>query len=599
MLNPKNNRLNYGSILSPPNNYHLDFAIGTTYSLDLDALVGSSISLGLSQETDSTLMENPIFLLEALRGTSDKLALFCENGRIHLPNKPTSLYILLEDMIFQVNNPKFDSNDNDYSFHPKFWFLRFIDDEGSVMYRLVVLSRNLTFDRSWDITFTMDGFLEDKKIDKNKPISKFIESLINYSTNESKTYKMRKIVEELDFIQFDLDSKIFDDFDFIVNGIGEKQFSMQENAVCTEKWDELFIMSPFLSTTVIRDFNNRQNKDSKGILITRANSLGKLNSVDCSNFEVYRLRDELIDGESAISGETRNMLTHDIHAKIYLIEYDENVELYLGSLNASHNALFGNIEFMIKLKAKKNKFNMVNLMEDIFNGEKGGKDCPFQLVDIENIIYESVDPEGQNLDLIIKRIIKLNIKANVTSNGDLYDINLTVDNFDENKFKDYEINIKPLLSGQNVKFSKNMTFEKISKIDISEFFKLTICDKEHTKRALIKIPISGMPENRQNEVISSIIDDETAFVKYVAFLLGDDYVLIPSNPGYDGNSNDPKGIGQLKPELYEKMLRVAQSNPKKLENVGFLIRTLSNDDVIPEGFEELYAAFLRGAEKYG
>ena len=599
MLNPKSNRLNYGSILSPPNNYQLDFAIGTTYSLDLDALVGSSISLGLSQETDSTLMENPIFLLEALRGTSDKLALFCENGRIHLPNKPTSLYILLEDMIFQVNNPKFDSNDNDYSFHPKFWFLRFIDDEGSVMYRLVVLSRNLTFDRSWDITFTMDGFLEDKKTDKNKPISKFIEYLINYSTNESKTDKMKKIVEELDFIKFDLDSKIFDDFDFIVNGIGEKQFSMQNYSVCTEKWDELFIMSPFLSTTVIRDFNNRQNKDSKGILITRANSLGKLKTEDCSNFEVYRLRDELIDGESAISDETQNMLKHDIHAKIYLIEYDENVELYLGSLNASHNALFGNIEFMIKLKAKKNKFNMVNLMEDIFNGEKGGKDCPFQLVDIENIIYESVDPEGQNLDLIIKRIIKLNIKANVTSNGDLYDINLTVDNFDENKFKDYEINIKPLLSGQNVKFSKNMTFEKISKIDISEFFKLTICDKEHTKRALIKIPISGMPENRQNEVISSIIDDETAFVKYVAFLLGDDYVLIPSNPGHNGNSNDPKGIGQLKPELYEKMLRAAQSNPKKLENVGFLIKNLSNDDVIPKGFKEFYEAFLRGAEKYG
>ena len=57
MLNPNNNRLNYGSILYPPNNYELDFAIGTTYSLDLDALVGSSIALGLSQETDSNLRE--------------------------------------------------------------------------------------------------------------------------------------------------------------------------------------------------------------------------------------------------------------------------------------------------------------------------------------------------------------------------------------------------------------------------------------------------------------------------------------------------------------------------------------------------------------
>lgn len=599
MLNPKNNRLNYGSILSPPNNYQLDFAIGTTYSLDLDALVGSSISLGLSQDTDSTLMENPIFLLEALRSTSDKLALFCENGRIHLPNKPTSLYILLEDMIFEVNNPKFDSNDNNYSFHPKFWLLRFIDDEENLMYRLVVLSRNLTFDRSWDITFTMDGFRCDEKTEKNKPISKFLEYLVNYSTNENKTRKMKEIVEDLDFIQFDLDSKIFDDFDFIINGIGEKQYYVQNHTICSEKWDELFIMSPFLSKTVIQDFNNRQNKNSKAILITRANSLGKLKQEDCSNFEVYRIRDELINGESRISEESQKILEQDIHAKIYLIEYGEYVELYLGSLNASHNALFGNIEFMIKLKAKRNKFNINNLIEDVFNGEKGGKDSPFQLVDMANIIPTGPEPKGGNLDLIIKKIIKLNIIANVTINGDFYDINLIADNFDENEFKDYKIQIKPLLSGNYVEFSKNMKFEKISKIDLSQFFKLTICNQEHTKRALIKIPIIGMPEDRQNEVISSIIDDETAFIKYVAFLLGDDYILIPSNPGHDGNSDDHKGIGQLKPELYEKMLRAAQSNPKKLENIGFLIKTLSNDEVIPEGFEELYDTFLRVGEKYG
>ena len=93
MLNPKNNRLDYGSILSPPNNYELDFAIGTTYTLDLDALVGASISLGLSTEIDSDLNKNPIFLLEALRSTGDKVALFCESGQIKLPNKPTPLYI--------------------------------------------------------------------------------------------------------------------------------------------------------------------------------------------------------------------------------------------------------------------------------------------------------------------------------------------------------------------------------------------------------------------------------------------------------------------------------------------------------------------------
>ena len=41
MLNPNNDRLDYGQVLAPPSNYKLDFAIGTTYSLDLDALVGA------------------------------------------------------------------------------------------------------------------------------------------------------------------------------------------------------------------------------------------------------------------------------------------------------------------------------------------------------------------------------------------------------------------------------------------------------------------------------------------------------------------------------------------------------------------------------
>ena len=39
MLNPNNDRLDYGQIIAPPVDYKLDFAIGTTYSLDLHQLM--------------------------------------------------------------------------------------------------------------------------------------------------------------------------------------------------------------------------------------------------------------------------------------------------------------------------------------------------------------------------------------------------------------------------------------------------------------------------------------------------------------------------------------------------------------------------------
>ena len=247
MLNPSNDRLDYGSILSAPKDYELDFAIGTTYSLDLDSLVGASIALGLSEETDTTLRENPIFLLEALRSTGKKIALFCENGRIKLPKKPTELYILLEEMVFQVNVPKKEHITKYPSFHPKFWLIRYTDGE-EVIYRIIVLSRNLTFDRSWDISFSMDGKRVERSSDsirdKNKNLAIFLDYLKEFSTFSDKRDKIDEIIEELDYVEFDLDNRTFEDFDFIPNGIKD-DVSIEKYPLFAEDFDDLVIITPF------------------------------------------------------------------------------------------------------------------------------------------------------------------------------------------------------------------------------------------------------------------------------------------------------------------------------------------------------------------
>ena len=69
MFRPDSNRdrTDYSGILMPPDGYRLDRAVGTTYSLDLEALTAVAICLGLSEETDSKLMQNPIGMLNALR----------------------------------------------------------------------------------------------------------------------------------------------------------------------------------------------------------------------------------------------------------------------------------------------------------------------------------------------------------------------------------------------------------------------------------------------------------------------------------------------------------------------------------------------------
>ena len=52
MFDVAKDRLSYGELLRPDVGYRLDFAVGMTYSLDLEALLGVPISLGLLEEGD-------------------------------------------------------------------------------------------------------------------------------------------------------------------------------------------------------------------------------------------------------------------------------------------------------------------------------------------------------------------------------------------------------------------------------------------------------------------------------------------------------------------------------------------------------------------
>lgn len=622
MLNPNDNRLNYGTILSPPNNYELDFAIGTTYSLDLDSLVGASISLGLSEETDSELANNHIYLLDALKKTGEKVALFCEGGQIHPPSKPTPLYILLEKTVFQVMTPK-GSKSRYPSFHPKMWLIRFVNKKNkNPLYRIIVLSRNLTFDRSWDVSFTMDGEeLVDEDdyyitTDKNDQLIGLLKYLRRFTKDKQKYHKMNKIIEEFEYIHFDLNSREFYDFDFIVNGINEEH-TIKNYPLFTEKFDEILIMSPFLTGSIISDFNQRA-KAQKCILITKSMSLGKLSPEDCDNFEVYTLKDQIIDGESIISedlnefGEEYNesskeylqeknrqnneIAKQDIHAKLFMVKKGSNCDLYLGSLNASHNSIYGNVEFMIRLRSKGRYLNINKLSEAIFNGEKGGPNSPFQLVNLETVIDEEVS-ENNHLDSIVKSINRLKPKAKIINKNDKYDIELTINKIDSiktyyNKLESLSITINPLLSKKKEEIQEKIVFKDLNKLQLSEFFIITIKTNDEIIKRVIKIPTDNMPSDRENDVINSVIKDKESFIVYVAFLLGEEYILTSfDNKERYGTSEFSTSFELQLPALYEKMLKTAYHDPKRFRELDFLIKSISQDGVVPEGFEELYNTF--------
>lgn len=599
MLNPNDDRLDYGKVLAAPDGYHLDFAVGTTYSLDLDALVGACLALGLSEDTDSDLMKNPICLLEALRATGDKVALFCEAGQIHMPENVTPLYILLEKMVFQVNTHTHSS------FHPKFWLLRYAGEGNQPLYRVAVLSRNLTFDRSWDVTFCMDGKTNRRKTLKTEPIIDFVTYLAdNLSADDNgklKQKRMKALIRELPYVHFEINSEEFEDFEFLPTGIKYSSGGLHSTddkaffPLFKDTFHELLIMSPFLTGSVIKAFNDRNTYIDKAdrMLITRALSLGKLKPADCTGFRIFTMKDAVVDGESAISEEALQIQKQDIHAKVYMVRKNSDSYLYLGSLNASHNALYGNIEFMVMLKSSSRYLNLTRLSEALFDGGEASAGNPFQEVTLSNAVSVDEEQEMQGiLESYIKDINRMKPYAAASENEDNYDLTISFAKYEQCKYK---VRISPLLSNKSEELAETIQFSSLQLTQLSKFYKVVITDGQRTARRVIIIPTDGLPEDRERAVVNSVVKDKECFYRYIAFLLGDNLVLGAVEANYIAQGSG-MGTAQKKlqiPPLYEKMLQAAATAPERFTGIDYLIKTVSSDGVIPEEFEELYAMFKK------
>lgn len=114
MLHPKNNRIDYGEQLIPPDGYESARAIGTSYSLDLEALMIVPVALFYAQKLDGTTDDYD--MLDAITKAADKISVCYQNGQLKVPQKYHHLIAYWESGIEPVNMPNHVN-----SFHPKVW----------------------------------------------------------------------------------------------------------------------------------------------------------------------------------------------------------------------------------------------------------------------------------------------------------------------------------------------------------------------------------------------------------------------------------------------------------------------------------------------
>lgn len=605
MFRPDTNhdRTDYNSMLLPPEGYRLEKAVGTTYSLDFEILTAVSICLGLSEDADSKLMQNPMSRLYALQKVADKIVVFCEAGQIKVPSKPTALFSLFEKMVVPVALPKDRKSGRYPAFHPKTWILSYVNDAGDKRYRFVVMSRNLTNDRSWDISFAMDSSRQVRQKKKTKPIIHFLGYLVgcvhNTSQDAGKKRKLlRNMIEELSNVSFSLDSIEFgEDYEILPLGIGENAYSMADDILFCKKdsadstFHELVVMSPFLSESVIADFNKMERglNGCKRTLITRRSELSKLKNSDIDNFTIYALKDEVIDGENAISDETDEKMKQDIHAKIYIRRKYSDVNLYLGSMNASQSAINKNVEMMLRLGTKSRHLNGQSFLDDIFCGPEDDEKNPFEKVTIKDVIADSESDNNNLLELKIKELCRAKKRAYIEDNNGKYKIVIELAEIQN----DEGIFLSPFHSKQQQILSERMEFVDLDILQLSEFYEVIAKAGEDEIRRIIMIPTTGFPEERESAVVSSVIKYRTSFIEYIAFVLGDDYLTSMLEEKQIRESGFFKNTHDAMPALYEKMLRISLEEPERLRDIEYVLRMVTDKDIIPDEFRTLYETFGR------
>src|SRR5689334_1370386 len=129
MLEP-NERTLLRAALEPPEDFTLDYALGTTFSLDLLALLTLPLAFTMFDRAreEASGTEESVELLASLRRYAERMAIFYQAGRIPFPSARYPQFASLEQSIVACRNP------SGGLFHPKVWILRYENKAKAVRY---------------------------------------------------------------------------------------------------------------------------------------------------------------------------------------------------------------------------------------------------------------------------------------------------------------------------------------------------------------------------------------------------------------------------------------------------------------------------------
>ena len=612
--------------LRPPAGYHLRRAVGTSYTLDLIALLTAPLAFTFfdAHDEDGVPVADPVALLEALRRHARNVTLFCQAGAIAVPRPEQTLLAYLEGSVVEVQPPHAEG-----IFHPKLWVLAFEAEEGPAIYRVLCLSRNLTFARSWDTCLSLEGPLKRRQrgYSRNKPLAELLEALPGLTTRPIRA-DVHRDLERMAYEIRRVDLRPPEPFaDFRIHHLG----LWRRRGLPFPPASRSLVVSPYLAGSVVRKLAKKHGLE---VLVSRpeafeevARSLGR----EALPKRCYVLSPgadldarEAPEEELVASSPLDDQLElAGLHAKLFLFENGREARLFTGSANATVGAFQLNVEVLVELLGKKKNCGIASLLGD----------DDLRLETLRSLLQEYAltgDPDlkddpGKELERRVERLARSLGKSRLTAavgraegqqgwdtslSGELPELpdgaTVTV----------WPVTLSSETAQQVIERSGSDSptdliakFEGLSFEALTGFFafEISLGEGQHTvrQRFVVTAELVGAPEDREQRLLRSLLKDRRRVLRLLLLILmdeGADLSAFVQAVHWGDKGSATSFAGWHEAGLLEALLRSLSRSPRRIDEAARLIadleRTEEGQDLLPEGFTDIWKPVWAAREAF-
>jgi hypothetical protein len=556
--------------LRPPEGFRLDVAVATTFTLSLVAAIVPPLAFASAQLQGTS---DPIAALEAIRSSADQMDIFCQVGQIGVPSNAPDLVAFLEKMIHEVKAPR-----PGFLFHPKIWALRFIDGDGNTRYRLVVLTRNLTNDHTWDATVRLDGQLRGGPKATNRPIAELIRVLpdlvVHTPLPAERRDRINALAEEFRRVEWENPEEVCLEA-FHVFGIptvkAEPNFSGYKHLV----------ISPFVNDDGLHAVTAGRSSEDITV-VSRVRDFDQLSTEWAQAISSFQL-----SGSANLDDDDEGLADPEqlagLHAKIYVTERNRRAYIFIGSANATGSAFGGNVEVLVEMSGGATKVGVDTLV---------GVGMPLRAM-LDN--YEAAggveeldrDKAQRELEQVVRSIAEIGHVVTVGGGPAPYELNVTTGKpvpLPEGYKASLRLLTVPGRAHHLVEppmTSLDTSFPEIPLADVTPFlvWEVTSPASIPPQGTVVRADLKNEPTGRLDEILARQVDTPEKFFRFLALLLG--FGISGGDKVEKGTFGDGAGVaffGGGGPGVFEMVVRALADRPENITDLDSLIVRMESSE---------------------